>query len=208
VELNAYIQDGYDLLTGNTGVLWDRAYLTIVDGTGTYAFPAAAIEIERATYDDRRLLPKTNAELIGMDSRYETTKGEIEYYCLDGDGLRVIRIYRVPSLAAAPPKDVRVEYRKRGTALTADGTPFEIPDWQVKAVRFYAMHMALSREGDGQDLELADHYWMRFLDHTARAKRRMALVSRARTMVMGEMNRLPAGLPRPQLPWKYGKVVR
>lgn len=40
--------------------------------------------------------------------------------------------------------------------------PFELPDAYVKYVIFYAMARALRRDGNGQDIELADHYDERF----------------------------------------------
>ena len=206
-EIDQYLQGGYDLLAAQTGVLWDRTYLSIKVGVALYVMPESLIEIERATYDDRRLEPLSIKELMARDSRFDIVTGQIDYYTCD-EAPRTIRIYRLPAHNAFGANDVRIEFRRRGAPLTDDASTFEIPDWMTKTVRFYAMWKALKREGTGQDLDLAKHYENRWLDGTKRIARRVSRVMAAKTLVMGEARPGMKRPPRPQLPWNYGKRVR
>ncbi|RPJ54953.1 MAG: hypothetical protein EHM23_27665, partial [Acidobacteria bacterium] len=100
-EIDVYLQEGYDLLTAATGILWDQRYLNDVANQALYDLPDDLWEMERVTWDDRRLAPATINELMAADGLYETTTGTVEAYALEGDGLRKLRKYRIPTANAS-----------------------------------------------------------------------------------------------------------
>lgn len=323
-EINAYIQQGYDRLTLETGMLWDTHNVsrTVSSFTHTAAFEEAFIiaqsggqiggvaqftaefernyvdnaegpanhnyaweydgdfvdtvyvsplvdlpddlyQIERVTWKNRRIEPLRSRELEQQDARYELNQGEVEGYLADKDGLRRIRLWRVPSapsgsigfdydddsetwgllrvldevddssvegvwgeIVSIPGhevsggpwgvirqvttnvNDLRIEYRRRGETLATDVIEFEIPDRYVKYVRWFALSQALGREGDGQDMELADHYQSRFELGVQRCVRRRSMAQSQRKVVMGGAARRSGRMPRARLPYNYGAVVR
>lgn len=260
-EVQSSMQEGYDLLCLLSAVLWSRSWLDDVAGQGTYTLPTDLLEIERATWDTVRLIPLRNPELQDMDGQYETTQGAVEYYAMDGDGLRILRKYRVPSATVAyvaasvvgtwgaprtfheitddgtsgtwglprsipgqtvvgtwgiarraftvsPDTNTRIEYSRRGAALIADGTEFEVPDWVVKTIRFYCLWRALERNGPGQDLALAAHYRDRWLEGVERLKGRISKKLASRVGVMGGTGETKTRHMHGVLPWNFGRIVR
>ena len=59
-------------------------------------------EMERATWNTRRLSALRSRELEQTDSRYELNRGEVEAYLQDKDGIDRIRKWRVPSAPYVP----------------------------------------------------------------------------------------------------------
>lgn len=210
-EINRYIQEGYDRLLFSTQMLWKRAYSDDVDGTATYALPTDLQSVDRVMWNWRRIDAVTTRELIQADSAYRTTEGPVEAYSIEDDGVLTIRKYPVPSqtpTAGADTNNTRVEYFARGAALSVDGSTFEIPDRYVKYIRHFAMFRALERKGDGQDLELAQHWGQRFEQGQQRIRERMARVERTRIRVLSGDRGSGGPPPRPRLPVDFGTVVK
>lgn len=106
-------------------------------------------------------------------------------------------------------KNVRVEHYRQGRTMTDSSDICELPERYADYLRDYAMAQCLSRPGPGQDLELAQHFTQRWARGMARVARRIDMVDRQRTVVLGgdgqPMTHRP---PRPSMPWPYGSVVR
>lgn len=64
--------------------------------------PEELHEIERATWDSRRIEPLPSRWLEQNDPRYELNKGQVNNYAQDKDGLRRLRKWQVPSAAYEP----------------------------------------------------------------------------------------------------------
>jgi len=79
--------------------------------------------------------------------------------------------------------NIRVDHYRLGLDLTSH--PFEIPQYFLKYVYYYAMSMALRREGPGQDIKLADHYMLRYKMGVERMQAYRRSFQRARIMRMG-----------------------
>lgn len=104
--------------------------------------------------------------------------------------------------------NTRIEFSRRGRPIEDQDDTFELPDRYVKYVRNYALWKALERDGDGQDLEFAGHWKMRWDAGIARMlARKNKLAANQRKELQGRdlvVNRRP---PLARLPWQYGKVV-
>lgn len=209
-EVQRYIKEGYDDLLSKTLCLWTYGYLNDVAATATYSLPAALIKLERVTWDYRKLPPSTFEELSRRDPNFLTvSQGPPQTYSNDLDGLLTLRKYPIPGVTAVADQDLtntRIEYYKRGTALVASSQEaFDIPDYYVKFIRFFALFRALERNGTGQDLKLSTHFKARYDDGVARMLRRKLLTQRSRRRVLqGES---PTGISHPRYPWAYGPVV-
>lgn len=103
--------------------------------------------------------------------------------------------------------NVRLEYQRRGADLSVNQA-FEISDRYVKYIRHFVMWRALSRDGKGQDLQLADHYRLRYAAGVERISRRRQAVQFQKSYRLGGSGTRGSAPPRARLPWQYGKVVR
>ena len=104
--------------------------------------------------------------------------------------------------------NVRIEYRRRGKALSSV-EDFEIPDRYTTYVRHFAQARCLEREGDGQDIELAAHYMARYQAGAGRMLRRKQAMAFQRKYVLGgAAGHERSKKPLARLPWAFGRVVR
>jgi hypothetical protein len=87
--------DDSGLMSGNHTCAFEWDYLTQVYFSGLTQIPDEVYQIERATWDNERLVPSTFKEL-SADPRFEFTEGEVIAYMMEGDGLRRLRKYRRP----------------------------------------------------------------------------------------------------------------
>lgn len=206
-ELDGYIKDGYSDFVAKTGALWNKAYpagLDDVANQGTYDLPANVIEIERMTWRNRRIEPISSRKLSEiLPQSYETAAGDVWAYAWSKDGFRKIRKIAVPAVSASG--TTCLEGKRREAALTADGSLFEIPDWTVRFIVYYACERALRRFGPGQNVRLADHYKARYGAGIARILLRKEKVHRARTGIFGGRASTTRGgkPPRPRFPYPY-----
>lgn len=209
-ELTVYVKDGQADLVRRTGCLWfksDHANLVPVESQGTYTLPTDLLQLERLTYQKRKMFPLTRCQAQMRDPLYLTTEGVPQYYVMEGDGIGTIRYVRVPAADGAS-DDISIEYQRRAATLSADGTSLDIPDRYCDYVRHYVMWKAYERDGLGQNLKMAEHYRVRYEEGIARMLRRKSQIHAAR------INRLGGGrydrptLGRPVLPWQYGTRER
>lgn len=124
------------------------------------------------------------------------------------DSINVFEDFGIIGPVYKEANSLRVEYRRRGAALSAS-QPFEIQDRYTVYVRHYAMAAALGREGDGFEPELSAHYTERYLAGVERmAARREGLRYAKKNVVGGSGRVLGEKPPRVRMPWAYGQVVR
>jgi hypothetical protein len=106
-------------------------------------------------------------------------------------------------------KNVRVEHFRHGRAMVQAHDVCELPDRYTIYLRDYAQARLLERPGPGQDLKLAAHFDQRWARGLARITRRLDVVDRERTAVLGgDGPSLTTRPPRPSRPWAYGSTVR
>ncbi len=122
-----YMLGGYDAMGAfNFTAEWERDYINNATGpanhnhtwewedghvteltlptevSALYDLPDNLYEIERTTWDSRRIDPRRSREFEQNDSRYELAKGNVDAYTQDKDGLRRLRKWRVPSAPFVP----------------------------------------------------------------------------------------------------------
>ncbi len=83
---------------------WEHnlGYTLITEVDALADLPDALQEVERATWNTRRIVAMRSQDIDTIDGRYELNKGEVVGYMQDKDGLGVLRKFRVPSAAYAP----------------------------------------------------------------------------------------------------------
>ena len=69
--------------------------------SATADVPTSLTELDRVCWDGRPIQPLTPRRLSDLDSRYQTTTGEVYGYTWRQDGLRTVRKVRVPAAAAS-----------------------------------------------------------------------------------------------------------
>jgi len=62
--------------------------------------PSPVLQMDRATWDDRKIDPASSRELERRDTLYETVPGDVMAYLQDKDGLRRLRKWKRPSVIA------------------------------------------------------------------------------------------------------------
>lgn len=80
------------------GLLSAAGASTAIPATATV--PVRLTEIDRPTYDDRAVPVITPLQAQSWDTRYDITEGPVDALVTKGDGLRVVRKVRVPSVQA------------------------------------------------------------------------------------------------------------
>lgn len=204
-EIDAKIRHGFDEFCQRTGVMWKR------DNTGfddvahqaLYDFPVDLLQIERVSYKGYRIEPISRRYGMAMDQRFLITEGQVIGWMADGDGLRKLRKIRIPA-GAGTAGDTQVEYTRRMVAMTADGHTSELPNYMDKYARFWALSKCYEREGEGQNLDAADHYMLRFEMGVDLALARKEKAAARRTRVLGgREGRRPTKPPRPVLPSNF-----
>lgn len=180
-EINGFIREGYDRFTFLTKILWKQDPLPDVASQAVYVLPSDLQFLERVTWNEERINPITQSLLAAYDATYETRETATPVaYSLDGDGVGNLRKYPAPSVNGSGVKDTTIEYYRRGADLATENTALEVADFCVKAIRHFAISLALEMEGDGQDLEMAKHYMGRFSDVVNRVvKRRRRMHARS-----------------------------
>ena len=114
----------------------------------------------------------------------------------------------VRSITIESSDSMKIEFFRRGDTLTGVSSKLEFPDVYVKYVRHYVMGRALERKGPGQDVDLANHYLLRFESGVERIRKRKSRIASMRTMQLGGAVNIRRRPPRPKLPWAYGRVAR
>lgn len=77
---------------------WEKAYRETDTFRAVYDLPPDLVELERATWNNKRLTPMDPAVTEVADSRYEEETGEVEGYLVNKDGWQRLRKWRVPSI--------------------------------------------------------------------------------------------------------------
>lgn len=97
-EVKRTIVEGYFDLCQRARPIWD---VYMVDGpvvAATVDLPANLLQVERATWDGRRLEPLHSwAFEKGLDFGYQTETGDVSAYMLNKDGIGKMRLYKAPA---------------------------------------------------------------------------------------------------------------
>ena len=231
VPSTAYVpygfDDGTDLLAFTTTLPWESTYLpTGAAANGPAAFTGGddfpfIVSGDNGPADHNYLWEVTQGYVtaqIPNDDGYGIIRDLTGIVTLsvvsDGfgdlvqvDGVNVFEDYGILGPVYKETSNVRIEYRRRGLALS-DTQAFEIPDRYTVYVRHFAMARSLEREGPGQELELAAHYQARFESGVQRMLKRKEALQFQRLLVMGGAPSVRGKKPMVRMPWAYGRVVR
>ncbi len=91
--------DSTGLDPGNHTSSFEDVYLSVNYISALSEIPDNLYKIERAIWDNKRLIPMTPMELEA-DPDYQTTEGDVAAYSMDQEGLRHFRKYRKPSVVS------------------------------------------------------------------------------------------------------------
>jgi hypothetical protein len=85
---------------GNHNHVWEEPDETLI--AAIVDLPEDLYEIERATWNTKRIDPLRTRHIEHSDSRYELSRGSVEGYLQDKDGVNRLRKWRVPSSPYVP----------------------------------------------------------------------------------------------------------
>lgn len=95
-----YAQDADGPATHNE--IWEGDYDPTTEVSALINVPLDMHQIERSTWNTKKIVPLHSREMEVDDGRYELNKGEVIAYTQDKDGLGRVRKWRVPSAAYIP----------------------------------------------------------------------------------------------------------
>lgn len=98
----SYIDNARGPANHNHAWEYHLGYQTMLEVDALADLPESLQEVERATWNTRRISALTSRDLETFDSRYELNKGEVIGYTQDKDGLGVLRKWHVPSAPYSP----------------------------------------------------------------------------------------------------------
>lgn len=206
VDINAYIKDGYQQFCATVKPIFDREAIPDVEGEALYDLPLGMVSLERVTYKDIRIGSAPASFLEQKDSSFEDQTGEVFSFLLDGDGYGKIRKIRVP--AADNADNFYIEYTRLGAELESDDTEFDIPEWYVAYVEYFALFRCYDRRGRGQNTNLAKHFRSRWAEGLERASEKSLSIGSRGPRVLGGGGRRGVAIPRgPRLPANFGRTV-
>ena len=209
-EVERHVAEGLKQLCAETGCFVRIKDLNDTVGVATVDLNASCVDanaqyefivLERACWDLHRIEPLDPMNLQLEDPAWLTQRGNVEGFIFDGDGPRTIRKWRVP--AASATNKFRLEYRRSALSLATAGTNIELPERYAKRLRYYVLWKCYERDGDGQDLDLANHYHERWRELISIVRAQKSASRIARVGRMGEPTHRRGRPPKPQLPWNY-----
>ena len=156
-EVIENLQEAYDDFTTRTRCLWVRAAVSEVAAQALYALPTGFALLDRVERDYWKLHPTNGRLQMAGNGAFESGQGRPSTYMLDGDGTTNLRMIPIPSASSS--NTLYIEYYARGAALSSDTVDIEIPERYGRYLVHFAKSRCLERDGDGQDLGLAQ-FWM------------------------------------------------
>ena len=202
-ELKIHGIRGHGEFVSDTRCLWTSNDYDDAVGVGTMDLPDDLLQLTSVIWDYVPIPKVRMIDMVRREPYWRTQTGNVEAYMVDGDGVGVIRKIHAPSANATD--KFTLEYYQSANILTSDGTALNILDWMVKYVVYYACFLALSREGEGQDLTLAAHYMKRYKKGVTTVKNLVSSVNAYKQTIVGSNYRaLPSFGYR--LPANYGRV--
>jgi hypothetical protein len=158
VEVLGYLNQRQNRFRAETGLLWTRTETAITAGQSNQANPASWVTTVFLVYKSSagvyRELPKLDA--FELDCVLPSWPGASSatprgYYEVDGETLTTF-VVPIPTEVGSV---LERYYVSMGTALTAAGVDFSVPDEFVPTIKYGALADMLSKMGEGQNQTLA-----------------------------------------------------
>lgn len=199
-RIDALIQEGYDRLTLIAKLLWIREALADTIHVALYDLPASLQALDRCVWDNRRIPPIPQDDLMWSDAQFATKEGDVFGYMVHGDGTMKLRKLNIPSVSNAT--KFQIEYFQRDTLASAN-TPLRIPNRYCAIIEWYVCWRLYEAEGPNQDLDWADHYKSRWEAGLATIDLRKNRFWRLRNRVLAPSTLRGIKPPAPRLPSHY-----
>lgn len=202
-ELKVWVVRAHGMFVADTRCLWTANEYNDVANTGTMSVPSDLLKLTAVTWDYYPIPKVRMVDMVRREPNWRTKTGAVEAFMVDGDGAGIIRKIYTP--AANATNKFGLEYYQAANALTGDSSILNILDWMVKYVVYYACFMALSREGEGQDLVLAAHYNLRYKKGVKMVKDMVSAVNAYLMTTVGSSSQTMPSFGY-RLPPNYGRV--
>lgn len=109
---------------------WEREYDTTLQCSAVLPLPDGALQVERATWNERHIPALRSSELEKIDSLYESGRSSVLAFTQDKDGLASFRKWHIPSSSASVPYTDGVTGIPRGIKNTTPTTHYmHLDEW-------------------------------------------------------------------------------
>jgi len=141
---------------GKQGWLTQISIVPVTSGTGTYSFPASAIELLGLFYDDNQLDPLCLRELEWIRYDWRVIHGSPEGYVRENENDKTFRLYPIPDASS---KDfiflfgspLGLDYPEYSLAIVHTETRDDLPSWLELPVAFRVLELEFGRESAHRD---------------------------------------------------------
>jgi hypothetical protein len=160
-EIIDYINYATEYFLNNTGVVVTDGTISSVIGTGIYTKPDDIGDIDRISYDGKRLRRVSNFDLMTINYKWRDVSGLPKYYHEDGVDLYEFEFDKKPTRVA----DIRIfgDYIHPKFVESDIASIVQIPDCWIPAIEWEVLSFCLQKDGESQDLRRATWAHNKFL---------------------------------------------
>lgn len=151
-EMYNYINWAIGDFLNDTGIMMIDGTVVVVIGNRDYSRPATAGDIDRVSYNGKRLRRISAFDLASKDPAWRNKSGDPQFYHEDGISISSIQLDKLPTRAGT----LRIFADLLHTDITDVGDALVLPDTWEPYIRWEVLSFALQKDGESQDLKRAD----------------------------------------------------
>jgi hypothetical protein len=150
-EIFGYINYAISQFINDTGVVMSDNTITASIGTRNYDKPSDAGDIDRISFDGKRVRRVSLFDLTSRDPGWRSRSGTPQYYHEDGLGIISFEFNKNPTKAGS----IRIFADLLHLDVSSLSDTIDIPDCWEPYIRWEALAYALQKDGEAQDLDRA-----------------------------------------------------
>lgn len=160
-EVIDYINYAVEYFINNSGVIIADNTIPSQVGVGTYTRPSDTGDVDRISFDGRRLRRISNFDLMTINPKWRDASGNPRYYHEDGVDITEFELDKKPTRVA----NIRIfgDYLHSKFDATNLSSTIGIPDCWEPFIRWEVLSFCYSKDGESQDLSRAAWAHNKFL---------------------------------------------
>lgn len=217
--LNELASAGEIELTTDVMCLWNRFSLAVTSGISTYTLPEGLLSIIDIRWKGKKIYPWSHklAYELGMDTEpNDSASGQPFWYQTTGYGVGEINFFPTPNeTITADDSNLNNTTGIRERVIVTcyrvadpSGTTFRLPDYLRRRInKYYINYRKYSREGQGQDTDVAAYFYERYQNAKAHLNQVMQEIPRSIVHSLVPPGLTRVGPTRAVLPSRFGVIV-
>jgi hypothetical protein len=183
-EIMGYINYALGCFLNDTGVVITDNTITASIGTSLYTRPTNAADIDRISFNGKRLRRVSSFDLASRDYKWRSRSGIPQFYHEDGIQISSFELDKMPTSPGA----IRIFADLLPSEVTNTTDVFPMPDCWEPYIRWETISFCLQKDGEAQDLPRAEWAHNKYLFGVSLAQRIVAGQSDQPIMQIGQQN--------------------